>query len=419
MNQTLLAILKQLIAEYGEDILSDPKRLKPLFSDYAKSESREDRVAFGRCMETGSYQELKKTRTVEERQRVKASLADQMHGSTGIDKQQCASALDLLEAVVFGEVSRQMPGQMPGTPGRETKNLCKNCGKELPGDWKACPFCGAVVGTGSAEKTAPAGTPKEAANLTQSANPIKEKDGFVFIPGGSFLMGSPKKRHDDDDYDDEVPQHQVTLSSFWMGKYPVTQKEYTEITGNNPSKFKGDNLPVVNVSWYDTIKFCNSRSLKEGLTPAYTIKGLTGKDVSWDWNANGYRLPTEAEWEYAARGGDGSPGNYTYSGSNNTDEVAWHAGNSGNRMQSVGTKKSNGLELYDMTGNVSEWCWDRYSGYSSGSQTDPTGSPYGDNRIYRGGSYLDDAWSVISRGNMVPANRILWLALGLRLVRKG
>jgi formylglycine-generating enzyme required for sulfatase activity len=402
MNQALLAILKQLIAEYGVDILADPKRLKPLFSDYAKSESREDRVAFGRCMETGSYQELKKTRTVEERQRVKASLADQMHGSTGIDKQQCASALDLLEAVVFGEVSRQMPG----TPGRETKNICKNCGKELQDEWKMCPFCGAAVNPGTGGQAEPANPPRKTANLI-------EKDGFIFIPGGSFLMGSPKNQKGRDD--DEGPQHQVTLSSFWMGKYPVTQKEYMEITKKNRSNFKGDNLPVEKVSWEDAVKYCNKRSEKEGLSPAYTVKG---RDVNWNKGTDGYRLPTEAEWEYAARGGDGSPGNYAYSGSNNAGEVAWYDKNCGGCTQLVGTKKPNGLGLYDMSGNVWEWCWDWYSGYSSGSQIDPTGgSPHDDGRkIYRGGSYSDDA-SVFLRNCAATGER--FSCLGFRLVRNG
>ena len=199
--------------------------------------------------------------------------------------------------------------------------------------------------------------------ISQTASNIKSvyKEALVSIEGGNFNMGSY------DGGDDTKPVHMVTLKSFSIGKYPVTQKEYEEVMGYNPSKFMGQNRPVDYVSWYDAIEYCNKLSEKEGLTPAYTIDksrqdyNNTNNDdnmkwiVIWNRSANGYRLPTEAEWEYAAKGGKGSPGNFKYSGSNNINEVAWHKHNSGGTSHDVGTKKPNNLGLYDMSGNVDEW----------------------------------------------------------------
>jgi len=179
-------------------------------------------------------------------------------------------------------------------------------------------------------------------------------------------------------------------SNFYIGKYEVTQKEWVEIMGSNPSQFKGDNLPVEMVSWYDCVEYCNKRSIKEGLKPYYNIdknkKDPDNKnnndDIKWtvtiNEGANGYRLPTEAEWEYAASGGQMSK-NYTYCGSNNSDEVAWYWRNAGdkylsgdwnwpviennnNKTKPISSKKPNELGLYDMSGNVREWCWDWFKG---------------------------------------------------------
>jgi len=228
---------------------------------------------------------------------------------------------------------------------------------------------------------------------------------MVQIPGGSFAMGN-------NDYNtNENPVHTVTLSNFYMGKYEVTQEQWTTVMGSNPSNFKDSPVsgevqnkrPVEYVSWYDALVFCNKLSMLEGLSPAYRISGSTDPAV-WGtvptnsnstWNAveivtgsNGYRLPTEAQWEYAARGGKGSPGNYTYSGSNNLGDVAWYPSNSGDKTHEVGKKTPNGLGLYDMSGNVMEWCWDRYGSYSSGAQTDPMGAATSSSyRVDRGGSW--------------------------------
>ncbi len=206
-------------------------------------------------------------------------------------------------------------------------------------------------------------------------------DGFVYVQGGTFQMGS--KSGDSD----EKPVHSVTLSDFFISKYEVTQAEWQEIMENDPSHFKGNNNPVEKVSWYDAVDFCNKKSLKDGLEPVYSG---SGKNIKCDFSKNGYRLPTEAEWEFAARGGNKSKG-YTYSGSNNIDEVAEYEGNNNKSTKAVGGKKPNELGIYDMSGNVWEWCWDWYGDYSSSAQTDPLGPNSGSNRVKRGGSWIYSA----------------------------
>ena len=233
--------------------------------------------------------------------------------------------------------------------------------------------------------------------------------GFVMVPPGTFSMGS------NNGDSDEKPVHQVTISKgFYMSDHAVTQKEWAEVMGTNPSRFKGDDLPVKQVSWYEALEYCNKRSEKEGLTPAYSG---SGDNITRDRDANGYRLPTEAEWEWAAKGGGKDFMVYEYSGSSGVDGVAWYSGNSGSKTHPVKTKGANSLGLYDMSGNVWEWCWDWYGGYSSGAQTDPTGASSGSIRVFRGGGWNDDAGDVrvAHRNGITPSNR--YYHLGFRLVR--
>lgn len=220
-------------------------------------------------------------------------------------------------------------------------------------------------------------------------------------------------------FEDEKPVHRVRVSDFYMSKYEVTQGLYKAVTGSNPSYFNGDdNRPVEEVSWYDAVIFCNKLSDLDGFSPAYRIHG---KDVSLNVGADGYRLPTEAEWEYAARGGNKSRG-YEYSGSNNVRRVAWYHDNSGSKKlatfslyfynadsktHAVGDKVSNELGLYDMSGNVWEWCWDWYGVYSSSSRRNPQGPASGSRRVMRGGSWYDFApySRSVSRYNSSPDAR--------------
>jgi formylglycine-generating enzyme required for sulfatase activity len=232
--------------------------------------------------------------------------------------------------------------------------------------------------------------------------------GMVLVEGGSFQMGSTNGESW------EKPVHTVTVKRFHISKYEVTQKEWVEIMGSNPSRFKGDNLPVEQVSWNDVVEYCNKRSLKEGLTPAYRS---SGGEITCDFNATGYRLPTEAEWEYAAKGGGKDLMVFEYSGGNSPGAIAWYTDNSGNSTHPVGTKQPNSLGLYDMSGNVYEWCWDWYGSYSSGSQTDPRGASSGSNRVFRGGGWGDTAQYVRSAGRSLSTPSFRSSNLGFRLVR--
>jgi formylglycine-generating enzyme required for sulfatase activity len=190
---------------------------------------------------------------------------------------------------------------------------------------------------------------------------------LITVQGGTFTMGWLEERDGPEGYDWEKPAHQVTVSSFKIAKYPVTQKQWVALMDSNPSYFKGDeNLPVERVSWHDAQEFIAK------------LNEVTGKN---------YRLATEAEWEYAARGGNKS-GNFKYSGSNDIDEVAWYRENRDNKTHPVGTKKANELGINDMSGNVWEWCNDWYAEYTVESQTNPQGPAEGSYRVDRGGSWF-------------------------------
>ena len=216
---------------------------------------------------------------------------------------------------------------------------------------------------------------------------------MVYVEGGTFMMGATSEQGSDA-YTFEKPAHSVTLSNYYIGKYEVTQAEWQAVMGSNPSRFKGDNKPVENVSWIDCQTFISKLNAKTGLI---------------------FRLPTEAEWEYAARGGNKSKG-YKYSGSDYIGDVAWYTSNSGYKTHAVGTKQPNELGLYDMIGNVGEWCGDWYGSYSSSSQTNPTGANSGSHRVIRGVSWDYDARLCRSsyRYAYPPDHR--YNSLGFRLV---
>ena len=277
---------------------------------------------------------------------------------------------------------------------RSGANFCSQCGSPLTTE---CAFCGAKVG--SADKFCSV-CGKELASLPKS--PAKD---FVYVEAGSTGM-----------------------RSFFICAHQVTQEEYERTMGRNPSNFTGARNPVENVSWYDCLEYCNRRSLSEGLKAYYNI---AGDDTTCNEDADGYRLPTEAEWEYAARGGSRSHG-YEYSGSNNIEEVAWYktwdcddyddcdcddcpAGGT----HPVCMKEPNELGLYDMSGNVWEWCWDRpdSSALYHFWRWDRYNNPSGSFRVFRGGNWRGsaDSCSVSYWDYWNPSDSFNYL--GFRLAR--
>ena len=234
-------------------------------------------------------------------------------------------------------------------------------------------------------------------SLSGNALTIPVKNGIniemIKVEAGSFNMGATPEM--ENPHKDQKPVHRVTMTNdYYIGKYEVTQALWQAVMGSNPSYFKGDDLPVEKVSWNDCQDFISK------------LNAMTGKR---------FRLPTEAEWEYAARGGKKSRG-YQYSGSNTLGDVAWYSDNSGKKTHAVGTKQPNELGIYDMTGNVWEWCQDWYGSYSRSPQTNPTGAVRGSFRVGRGGSWYLSAWNCRSsyRDFGTPVSRYIYQ--GLRLV---
>lgn len=265
----------------------------------------------------------------------------------------------------------------------------------------------------------------------QNSNITQTDDGLIFIKGGTFNMGSPEnelQRNEDE------KQHSVTVSDFYIGKYEVTQKEYQEVIGENPSYFKGEDLPVENVTWYDAINYCNLLSEKQGLEPVYEING---ENVTWNKEKNGYRLPTEAEWEYAGRAGTTTVfntensisadeanfyGHYPYGIEENyfsQENLDTKPGVYRQTTTKVGSFSPNKWGLYDIHGNVREWCFDYYGAYDLENTNNPSGPANGTLRVNRGGSWNDYAKHMRSayRGSFEPDQAMN--NTGFRIVRNG
>jgi formylglycine-generating enzyme required for sulfatase activity len=258
--------------------------------------------------------------------------------------------------------------------------------------------------------------------------------GFVHVPAGLFYMGSPKSEAERGG--DESPLHEVQVSDFWMAQHEVTQAEWTAVMGSNPSNFKSTQLPVEQVTWYDVLVYANKRSIMEGRKPCYSLAGKTDPSawgsVSAAWNgikcdftANGYRLPSEAEWEYACRAGTTTAtafgkslsskqanfdGTFPYNGA--------AKGLSVGKTRAVGSYAPNAWGLFDMHGNVHEWCWDWYGNYGAADSKNPSGASSGENRVFRGGGWRLDGSELRSayRDSGKPGFSSRYL--GFRVVRR-
>jgi formylglycine-generating enzyme required for sulfatase activity len=371
MEQGFIDIVTKMYQEQGAAALTDPAQFKKFFSDYVGAAYKQEAKLLRAVAEAGAGKFIAEAANLAA---IKTDLVKRLDTEYFISPAAAAEAVDLLALVLRGDRSKTVVEAVAQAPMTQTP----------------------AAAVPKSEVTAP--------------------EGFVYIPAGTFMMGSPAaeaKREDN-----EV-QHQVTVSSFYMGKCEVSQAEYEAVMGTNHSYFKGPNLPVEQVSWYDAVEYCNRRSQKEGLTPAYTIDksqkdpNNTATDyadglkwvVTWNKNADGYRLPTEAEWEYACRAGTTTPlstGNYitteeaNYDGKHPYNRNVDRKGTFRHKTSAVGSLAANPWGLYDMHGNVWEWCWDWYSDYGAGAQTNPEGAVSGSDRVIRGGAYHHFGWIIRS-----------------------
>ena len=290
--------------------------------------------------------------------------------------------------------------------------------------WQNAPAPQATTQTASSDSNSSQNTESTASEQNKAVN-----DSFVLISGGTFDMGSPETENWR--IADEK-QHRVTVSSFYIDPHETTQWDYESITGSNPSTFKGKKLPVDNISWLDAVNYANAKSKAAGLTPAYTV---SDGEVKWDRAANGYRLPTEAEWEYACRAGTTTPfntehslsaddanfyGHYPYEIEENyfnNESLEAHPGEYSQPTLDDGSFKPNAWGLYDCHGNVNEWCWDYYGEYGVAQTTDPTGVQSGTRHIYRGGGWNDFAKNMRSAYRAAGQADMKSYNLGVRLVR--
>ena len=364
--------LGYMVKVYGEELYRNPERLKNLIGDLYGGEERVKKLFRRALVEEKLSEKVYEIAQKSKNERLPFynRLASQFAEGNYFSLE---FGLKVVGSLVFGLTGEVLEGADSGQESGNAKG-----GKDL----------GSQGQTGVAK---PVSRPESRNRLIQVGNVQFE---MVYVEGGTFRMGATEEQGEDA-ADDEKPVHRVTLSSYLIGKHEVTQALWEAVMGSNPSHNKqGGDYPVECVSWDDCQEFIGKLNARTGMK---------------------FRLPTEAEWEYAARGGNRSKG-YKYAGSDNLDEVGWYDENSGFHTHPVGEKKANELGLYDMSGNVFEWCQDWYGDYSSEAQTNPTGLQSGRIRVLRGGGGWNFAGycRVSGRRSIVPGFRNV--DCGLRLV---
>ena len=366
--------LGYMVKVYGENLYRNPERLKNLIGDLYGGEERVKRL-FRRALiedklSVKVYEIAQKPKN--ERKPFYNRLASQFAEGNYFSLELSLKVVGSLVTGLTGEV-------LDGAGlGQDAGNANIQRGKSPRGQ-----------GQTDTAKTVP--QPATQNRIVQVGNVQFE---MVHVEGGTFRMGATEEQGEDA-FNSEKPVHRVTLSSYLIGKHEVTQALWEEVMGSNPSYNKqGGDYPVENVSWFDCQEFIEKLNARTGMR---------------------FRLPTEAEWEFAARGGNRSKG-YKYAGSDNLDEAGWFIDNSGNLTHPVGEKKPNELGLYDMSGNVWEWCQDWRGAYSSEAQKNPAGPQSGRGRVLRGGSFWRGAryCRVSFRYCLAPGSRNV--SHGLRLV---
>ncbi len=444
MNDTVREQLIRIVRENGEEVLLNPSRTKGFLNDFCGNKYKREINSITLALKEGAVKELLKSRRNRTERFAIARLSENLEESFGFPKQQTIWTVESI-ALALGIKIQDEPidtvekaeGKAPETKPLDLSKVQVTRKEEIEDEKKEAVSTSVYSTSTSKGKTGK----KRRIGLrlfgisalialilvfiliSRNKSPIIPS--MILVEKGSFTMGDTWS----DGESDEKPTHKVTFTyDFYIGKYETTFDEYDAFcnaTGRSKlgdSGFGRGSRPVFNVTWWDAIDYCNWLSEKEKLPKAYDNNGnLLDKDgrITTDiTKVLGYRLPTEAEWEYAARGGNKSKG-YRYAGSDNVNDVAWYYSNSGGKTQEVGQKKRNELGLYDMSGNVWEWCsdWWDISYYSKSPTTNPYNSTAGSRRVLRGGSWLSDAayGRVAYRGSVSPSSASSYL--GFRICR--